>query len=126
MASHGVPARSLTKMTTAEFSAALKTRGFRIVDAKIEDATCRWYRSDHGRTLAKVIRERDADCTTGRGVGRAAGVKMTPQPLRAIARRSVREREDVSSATSLRRYLRSFAIRRSTKWRMVPTIAWPL
>jgi hypothetical protein len=31
----------LTKMTAAEFSAALKVHGFRVVNAKIEDATGR-------------------------------------------------------------------------------------
>jgi hypothetical protein len=59
-------------MTAAEFAAALKANGFRIVKAKIEDATGRcpgvsWTavlrgRSavDYPRTLAKVIKERDA------------------------------------------------------------------
>jgi hypothetical protein len=61
----GVP-----QMTAAEFAAALKQNGFRVVRAKIEDATgrcpgIRWpavFRGrsvDHNRTLAKVIRERD-------------------------------------------------------------------
>jgi hypothetical protein len=60
------------QMTAAEFAAALKQNGFRVVKAKIEDATgrcpgIRWPailrgRSvDHNRTLAKVIRERDAE-----------------------------------------------------------------
>ena len=61
------------QMTAAEFAAALKHHGFRVVRAKIEDATgrcpgiVRWPavlrgRSvDHNRTLAKVIRERDAE-----------------------------------------------------------------
>jgi hypothetical protein len=59
----------LTKTTAAEFSAALKVHGFRVVNAKIEDATGRcpgisWTAVlrgrivDHARTLAKVIRER--------------------------------------------------------------------
>jgi hypothetical protein len=59
-------------MTAAEFAAALKHYGFRVVRAKIEDATgrCRGVRwpavlrgpsVDHSRTIAKVIRERDAE-----------------------------------------------------------------
>ena len=70
------------QMSAAEFAAALKHHSFRVVRAKIEDATgrcpgVRWPavlrgRSvDHNRTLAKVIRERDAE----------------------IARRAVRETE---------------------------------
>jgi hypothetical protein len=62
----------LPQMTAVEFAAALKQNGFRVVRAKIEDATgrcpgVRWPavlrgRSvDHNRTLAKVIRERDAE-----------------------------------------------------------------
>jgi hypothetical protein len=61
---------AVPQMTAAEFTAALKHHGFRIVRAKIEDATgrcsgIRWPailpgRSvEHNRTLAKVIRERD-------------------------------------------------------------------
>jgi hypothetical protein len=60
------------QMSAAEFAAALKHHSFRVVRAKIEDATgrcpgVRWPavlrgRSvDHNRTLAKVIRERDAE-----------------------------------------------------------------
>jgi hypothetical protein len=61
------------QMTAAEFAAALKTHGFRVVKAKIEDATgqcpgIRWaavFRGrnvvDRNRTLAKVLRERDAE-----------------------------------------------------------------
>jgi hypothetical protein len=61
------------QMSAAEFAAALKRNGFRIVRAKIEDATgrcpgIRWaavFRGpnavDRNRTLAKVIRERDAE-----------------------------------------------------------------
>ena len=61
------------QMTAAEFAAALKHHGFRVVRAKIEDATgrcpgIRWpavFRGpnavDRNRTLAKVIRERDAE-----------------------------------------------------------------
>jgi hypothetical protein len=59
-------------MTAAEFAAALKHHGFRVVRAKIEDTTgqcsgIRWpavlrgRTVDHNRTLAKVIRERDAE-----------------------------------------------------------------
>jgi hypothetical protein len=59
-------------MTAAECAAALKHYGFRVVRAKIEDATGRcpgvsWPavlrgRSvDHNRRLAKVSRERDAE-----------------------------------------------------------------
>ena len=62
----------LPQMTAAEFAAALKPNGFRVVRAKIEDATgrcpgVRWpavlrgQSVDHNRTLAKVIRERDAE-----------------------------------------------------------------
>jgi len=60
------------QMTAAEFAAALKHHGFRVIRAKIEDATgrcpgIRWpavlrgQSVDHNRTLAKVIRERDAE-----------------------------------------------------------------
>jgi hypothetical protein len=63
---------AVPQMTAAEFAAALKHHGFRVVRAKIEDATgrcpgIRWPailrgRSvDHNRTLAKVLRERDAE-----------------------------------------------------------------
>jgi hypothetical protein len=63
---------ALPQMTAAEFAAALKHHGFRVVRAKIEDATgrcpgVRWpavlrgRTVDHNRTLAKVIRERDAE-----------------------------------------------------------------
>ena len=63
---------SLSKMTAAEFAAALKTNGFRVVNAKIEDATGRcpgisWTAVlrgrtvDRGRTLAKILKERDAE-----------------------------------------------------------------
>jgi hypothetical protein len=63
----------LPQMTAAEFAAALKQNGFRVVRAKIEDGTgrcpgIRWpavFRGpnavDRNRTLAKVIRERDAE-----------------------------------------------------------------
>jgi hypothetical protein len=61
---------STPQMTAAEFAAALKANGFRIVKAKIEDATgrcpgVRWSAVlrgsavDRNRTLAKVIKERD-------------------------------------------------------------------
>jgi hypothetical protein len=66
-------------MTAAEFAAALKTNGFRVVRAKIEDTTgqcpgIRWAAVlrgrtvDRNRTLAKVIKERDAEIArrTGR------------------------------------------------------------
>jgi hypothetical protein len=65
--------RQEPQMTAAEFAAALKRYGFRVVRAKIEDATgqcpgIRWaavFRGrnvlDRNRTLAKVIRERDAE-----------------------------------------------------------------
>jgi len=60
------------QMTAAEFAAALKTHGFRVVRAKIEDTTggcpgVRWpailrgTSIDRNRTLAKVLRERDAE-----------------------------------------------------------------
>jgi hypothetical protein len=63
---------AVPQMTAAEFAAALKRHGFRVVRAKIEDASgrcpgVRWPavlrgRSvDHNRTLAKVIRERDEE-----------------------------------------------------------------
>jgi hypothetical protein len=66
------PNTSLSKMTDAEFAAALKANGFRVVNAKIEDATGRcpgvsWRAVlrgrtiDRARTLAKVIKERDAE-----------------------------------------------------------------
>jgi hypothetical protein len=59
-------------MTAKEFAAALKANGFRIVRAKIEDATgrcpgVRWSAVlrgsavDRNRTLAKVIKERHAE-----------------------------------------------------------------
>ena len=65
-------AASAPQMTAAEFAAALKTNGSRVVRAKIEDTTgqcpgVRWpavlrgKRVDHNRTLAKVLRERDAE-----------------------------------------------------------------
>ena len=61
----------LPQMTVAEFGAALKANGFRVVRAKIEDATgqcpgVRWpavlrrKRVDYNRTLTKVLQERDA------------------------------------------------------------------
>jgi hypothetical protein len=60
------------QITAPEFAAALKTNGFRVVRAKIEDATgqcpgIRWSAVlrgktvDHSRTLAKVLKERDAE-----------------------------------------------------------------
>jgi hypothetical protein len=60
------------QMSAAEFAAALKQQGFRVVGSKIEDATgrcpgIRWAavlsRSvvDRNRTLEKGIRERDAE-----------------------------------------------------------------
>jgi hypothetical protein len=63
---------SVPQMTAAEFAAALKVNGFRIVKAKIEDATGRcpgvsWTAVlrgravDRNRTLAKVIKERDTE-----------------------------------------------------------------
>ena len=63
---------SLSTMTAAEFTAALKSNGFRVVNAKIEDATgqcpgiawtavLRGKTVDRARTLAKVIKERDAE-----------------------------------------------------------------
>jgi hypothetical protein len=68
-------------MTAAEFAAALKANGFRVVRAKIEDATgqcpgVRWAAVlrgtsvDRNRSLAKVIKERDAEIArrTGRQV----------------------------------------------------------
>src|SRR5271155_977069 len=71
----------LPQMTAAEFAAALKTSGFRVVRAKIEDTTgqcpgVRWpailrgTSIDRNRTLAKVLRERDAEIArrTGRPV----------------------------------------------------------
>jgi hypothetical protein len=59
-------------MSAAEFAAALKTHGFRVVRAKIEDAMgqcpgIRWSAVlrgaavDRNRTLAKVLQERDAE-----------------------------------------------------------------
>jgi hypothetical protein len=62
----------LPQMSAAEFAAALKTHGFRVVRAKIEDATgqcsgIRWSAVlrgaavDRNRTLAKILRERDAE-----------------------------------------------------------------
>src|SRR5271155_5781906 len=65
-------AASVPQMTAAEFAAALKTNGFRVVRAKIEDTTgqcpgVRWpavlrgTSVDRNRTLAKVLRERDAE-----------------------------------------------------------------
>jgi hypothetical protein len=59
-------------MTAAEFAAALKANGFRVVGIRIEDATGRcpgasWTAVlrgsavDRNRTLAKVIREREAE-----------------------------------------------------------------
>jgi hypothetical protein len=50
----------LPQMSAAEFAAALKTHGFRVVRAKIEDATgqcpgIRW------SALARVLQERDAE-----------------------------------------------------------------
>jgi hypothetical protein len=66
------PNTSLSKLTAAEFAAALKANGFRVVKAKIEDATGRcpgvsWTAVlrgrtiDRGRTLEKVRKERDAE-----------------------------------------------------------------
>jgi len=63
---------AVPQKSAAEFAAALKHHGFRVVRAKGEDADgrcpgVRWPavlrgRSvDHNRTLAKVIRERDAE-----------------------------------------------------------------
>jgi hypothetical protein len=60
------------QMSAAEFAAALKTHGFRVVRAKIEDATgqcpgIRWSAVlrgaavDRNRTLAKILQERDAE-----------------------------------------------------------------
>jgi hypothetical protein len=69
-------------MTASEFAAALRANGFRIVNAKIEDATGRcpgikWMALragrtviDYNRTLAKIIRERDAE------IVRAAGMML--------------------------------------------------
>lgn len=65
-------APTLPQMSAAEFAAALKTNGFRVVRAKIEDATgqcpgIRWSAVlrgsavDRNRTLAKVLREREAE-----------------------------------------------------------------
>ena len=48
------------QMTAAEFAAALKQHGFRVVRAKIEDEGPGAKRGSN-RTLAKVIRERDAE-----------------------------------------------------------------
>jgi hypothetical protein len=60
------------QMTAAQFAAALKHHGFRVVRAKIEDATgrcpgIRWpavlrgRNVDRNKTLAKVIAARDAE-----------------------------------------------------------------
>jgi hypothetical protein len=62
----------LPQMSAAEFAPAFKTHGFRVVRAKIEDATgqcpgIRWSAVlrgaavDRNRTLAKVLQERDAE-----------------------------------------------------------------
>ena len=69
----------LPQMTAAEFAAALKANGFRVVRAKIEDTTgqcpgVRWpavfrrKRLDYNGTLAKVLQERDGEIArkTGR------------------------------------------------------------
>jgi hypothetical protein len=75
------------QITAAEFAAALKTNGFRVVRAKIEDATgqcpgVRWSSVlrgktvDRNRTLAKVLKERDAEIArkaTSRSMGGRAG-----------------------------------------------------
>jgi hypothetical protein len=72
------------QMSAAEFAAALKHHGFRVVRAKIEDATgrcpgVRWpavlrgRTVDHNRTLAKVIHGRDAE------IARRALLEMDPE-----------------------------------------------
>jgi hypothetical protein len=78
------PITSLSKMTAAEFAAALKANGFRVVKAKIEDATgqcpgIRWMALragpstiDYDGTLAKIIRQRDAEIARVAGVDRGA------------------------------------------------------
>jgi hypothetical protein len=64
---------SKPQMSSAEFNAALKRHGFRVVRAKIEDATGKcpgvsWSAVlrgrtaiDYNKTLAKVIEARDAE-----------------------------------------------------------------
>jgi hypothetical protein len=76
------PITSRSKMTAAQFAAALKANGFRVVNARIEDATgqcpgIKWMALragrtaiDYDRTLAKIIHERDAE------IARAAGVML--------------------------------------------------
>ena len=73
------------QMSSAEFSAALKRHGFRVVRAKIEDATGRcpgvsWSAVlrgrtaiDYNKTLAKVIVARDAELVR-RGLDKITGV----------------------------------------------------
>src|ERR1700683_1559832 len=81
----------LPQMTAAELAAALKQNGFRVVRAKIEDATgrcpgIRWpavFRGpnavDRNRTLAKVIRERDAEIAR-RALRQVASPACLPLP----------------------------------------------
>src|SRR6516225_2126037 len=76
---------SKPQMSLAEFSAALKRHGFRVVRAKIEDATGRcpgvsWSAVlrgrtaiDYNKTLAKVIAARDAELVR-RGLDKITGV----------------------------------------------------
>jgi hypothetical protein len=83
---------SVPQMTAAEFAAALKSHGFRIVKAKLEDATgqcpgIRWTAVlkgrtaiDYNRTLAKIVGEREAE------IARAAthrGYRLTQEIRRA-------------------------------------------
>jgi hypothetical protein len=49
---------SLSSMTAAEFAAALKAHGFRVVKAKIEDATAQ----SRGISWTAVLRGRTVDC----------------------------------------------------------------
>jgi hypothetical protein len=75
---------SKTQMSAAEFNAALKRHGFRVVRAKIEDATGKcpgvsWSAIfigraavDYNKTLAKVIAARNAELAR-RGLGEIVG-----------------------------------------------------
>jgi hypothetical protein len=77
---------SKPQMSSAEFKAALKDHGFRVVRAKIEDATGKcpgvsWSAVlrgrtaiDYNKTLAKVIAGRNAELARRRSNQRRAGV----------------------------------------------------
>jgi hypothetical protein len=81
-------------MTAAQFAVALKANGFRVVNARIEDATgqcpgIKWMALragrtaiDYSRTLAKIIRERDAEIARAAG-GVDRGERLTQRIRRA-------------------------------------------